>query len=101
MRKLGENPKYSELRDWFKTLELPEELETDVKYRIRLNETVDFLIHNVDTEIERLGAENIKESDIAKVCKKTLLDIYNDLITFPEGWNCKRVNISDIKKTTR
>jgi len=88
---LNSKSKISEIKKWYdQNIEiLPNTLDSECKYYIDLKFTIESYFHQINSEIDRLGIENIKRSVIAISAKRNLYTMYLDLQNI-ENWNAPR-----------
>jgi hypothetical protein len=79
MSKLNKKSTFTEVKKWFEENELPTTLDAKHIYYGNVPNTVEIYIHQIESEIERLGAENIKRSAVAKAGKNNLFNLYESL----------------------
>ena len=78
-KELNKESKFSEIKKWFEGAELPSTLDARHIYYGNVPNTVEIYISQIESEIERLGAENVKRSAVAKSGKNNLLKLYESL----------------------
>ena len=86
--KLTNDSTYSDLRKWFTEKQdqyktdkaaLPIALDGVYMYYLNVPHTIEFYIHQIDSEFDRLGKIEIQRSAIAKSNKRNLFILYQAL----------------------
>lgn len=88
--KLHKLSTFSEIKKWFELNKeiLPKTLQSDCKFYLDVQYSVDLYVYRVLSEIERVGVKNIKTSKVAGSSKNNLYVLYLDL-QIKENWNKK------------
>ena len=81
---------FGQIKKWFEEngKELPNTLDSQCIYYGNVPKTVEIYIKQVESEIERLGIENIGRSAVAKASKNNLLTLYKNLQDL-DKWNAE------------
>jgi hypothetical protein len=97
--KLNNKSTFGQIKKWFKenAKELPTTLDSDCIYYNNVPNTVEICIRQVEFEIERLGAENIKKSAVGKASKNNLLTLYKSLQNV-DLWNAPKPTLNSLNQ---